>query len=108
MEAQQEGYATLGGFIGPPEKRAEFVKKEISKLKDKMQAIEPLRKQTQDNEILVVRDEDEHDDGPQQEGEIHVKSKIQWRIVCFIASCVESSWTSTKCIRHMRTDGTLP
>ena len=46
-EAQQEGYATLGGFIGPPEKRAEFVKAEVNKLRDKIQAISPLRKQTQ-------------------------------------------------------------
>ena len=50
--ARTEGCETLGGFIGPPEKRAAFVKTAIDKLAQRMRALEPLRKQTQ---LILLR-----------------------------------------------------
>ena len=51
-DAQAEGYETLGGFIGPPEKRAEFVKTAADKILTKIKALDPLRKQTQ---LILLR-----------------------------------------------------
>ena len=50
--ARTEGCEALGGFIGPPEKRAAFIKKAIDKLARQMRALEPLRKQTQ---LILLR-----------------------------------------------------
>ena len=46
-QAQRDGYETLGGCIGPPEKRSEFIKKQIDDIQNKIVLIRRLRKQTQ-------------------------------------------------------------
>ena len=46
-DARTDGYETLGGFIGPPEKRAAFVRAAARDLAAKMRALNPLKKQTQ-------------------------------------------------------------
>ena len=46
-QVQQHGYETLGGCIGPPEKRSAFIKKQIDDIQHKVVQIRKLRKQTQ-------------------------------------------------------------
>lgn len=46
-QVQRDGYETLGGCIGPQEKRSAFIKKQVDKLKGKIGKLGKLRKQTQ-------------------------------------------------------------
>ena len=51
-DARTDGYKTLGGFIGPPQKRAAFVKTAADAMAGKIRALGPLRKQTQ---LILLR-----------------------------------------------------
>lgn len=43
-DAKMDGYETLGGFIGLPEKRAAFIKSAADRMARQIRALDPLRK----------------------------------------------------------------
>ena len=51
-DASADGYETLGGFIGPPRRRAAFVRTAADEMAEKIRALGPLRKQTQ---LILLR-----------------------------------------------------